>query len=414
MDALHDKPKRLFASLLQASLLGGVLLGVAATHALAQEPVRIGYLIGFTGDYGPWGDENHKAALVAVEEMNAAGGPLGRPIELFSEDNQSSVEGGIQGYRKLVNVNDVVAISGPESDIILALIDAAREDAVPVVSHSAGTPALDTAGGEFIFRTAPSDSLTGEVAANVLLDEGYQRIAMLVENVEGAQTNAVKFRETYQKLGGEITDFVVYNPGQNTYQAELRRAYSGDADLLYVFGGVTSGATILKQRFQRGHAGPVWVSTEMLSPELIKAIGPQIADGIRGVVPVQDTGLDAYQRFATRFEDMHGFPPGAGMYDQNAYDAMILLGLAMEAAGTTASGEAINDALVRIASPPGVEVKTFQEGVEALRAGKDINYQGASGPVDFDQYGNVDSSFAVMEVRGDKLEQARFVPAGTY
>ncbi len=414
MVALHDRPKRLLASTLQVLLLGGLLFGAVQTQLIAQEPIKIGFLIGFTGDYGPWGDENHKAALVAVKEMNDAGGPLGRPIELLSEDNQSSVEGGIQGYRKLVNVNDVVAVAGPESDIILALIDAAKEDAVPVVSHSAGTPSLDTTGGEFIFRTAPSDSLTGEVAANALLQDGYSRIAVLVENIEGAQTNAVKFRETYERLDGEIIDFVVYNPGQNTYQAELRRVYSGDPELLYVFGGVTSGATVLKQRFQRGYEGPVWVSTEMLSPDLIKAVGAEIADGIRGVVPVQNTALEAYQRFAARFEDMNRFPPGAGMYDQNAYDAMILLGLAIEAAGSTSSGKAINDALVKAANPPGVEVTTFVEGVKALRAGKDINYQGASGPVDFNQYGNVDSSFALMEVQGDSLEQIRFIPAGAY
>lgn len=92
---------------------------------------------------------------------------------------------------------------------------------------------------------------------------------------------------------------------------------------------------------------------------------------------------------------------------------MILFALAMQAAGE-ATGEDINKKMADVANPSGTVVKTFAEGVAELKKGNQINYEGASGPVDFDQYGNVSGSFAGWVAKSGKWEEFKFYPAGAF
>ena len=152
------------------ALAAAMSLGALTAPAMAQDDaVNLGLLVGFTGDMGPWAPALNNAAIVAVEEINAAGGILGRTVNLISEDNASTVEGAVRGATKLVSVNGVSAIIGPESDPIVALRGFASDNQVPVISTSGGTEALDDAGGTgtFIYRTNASDSFLGVVHAKI-------------------------------------------------------------------------------------------------------------------------------------------------------------------------------------------------------------------------------------------------------
>ncbi|MBP1154467.1 MULTISPECIES: ABC transporter substrate-binding protein [unclassified Paenibacillus] len=376
--------------------------------------ISIGYLGGFTGDYAPWTEENFKAAQLAVEEINKSGGVLnGRMIKLINEDNHSSVEGSIQGFQKLVNINSVVSVVGTESDGIMALLKDAKNRQVPVFGHNAGTPEFDNKGGDYAFRTAPSDTLNGLVSAEILLDKGYNEIAIMVENVEGAQANAESFEKTFEEKGGKIVSTVTFNPGQNTYQGELKKIAASKPKLVYFFGGITAGTVIFKQEYQQNYGWQWVVSTELLSPDLINAIGKDVSEGMMGVVPAEDIKLESYTRFRTDFETKFGFPPGAGMYDTNAYDMIMLIALAIEAGGE-ASGKAVNDNIAKVANPPGVVANSFADAMKELKNGNDINYEGASGPVDFNEFGNVASSFALLEVKNGGLQQVEFFPASEF
>lgn len=379
-------------------LIGAVAIG-ALLFATAFQPipsaraeeVNIGLLVGFTGDMAPWSPALNNAAILAVEEVNAAGGILGKKVKMWSEDNESTVEGGIRGARKLVNINNVSAIIGPESDPIVALLKFAKDNQVPIISTSGGTQALDKAGGtgRFIYRTNASDSFLGVVTAKLTLDElGQKEVAVLVENLEGTVSAADTFIRNYERFGGTITKKIVLSPGQSTYLSELRELSLSKPKLVLLATGQVTGVTILKQAFQRGYKWDWWVTTDLQNPDFVASVGVEIAKGIMSQVSGQRDGAPSWQRFSDRYAARFGEKPEAGFYQAETYDAVIIAALAAEAAKDS-SGAAIDAQLTNVANPPGVKVLSFEEGVRALRKGEDIDYVGASGSVDFNKYGNV-------------------------
>ncbi len=377
----------------------GIVAVTAALLAMAFQPgtpvhadeVDIGLLVGFTGDMGPWSPALNDAAILAVEEINAAGGILGQEVNMWSEDNESTVQGGIRGARKLVSVNNVSAIVGPESDPIVALLDFAKDNEVPIVSTSAGTQALDRAGGtgNFIYRTNASDSFLGIVTAKLMLDAlGQNEVAVLVENLEGTMSAAETFISSYERFGGTITKRIVLSRGQSTYLSELRDLSSANPDLVLLATGQVTGVSVLKQAFQRGYEWDWWVTTDLQNPDFVNSVGVEVAAGVMSQVSSQPDEALTWQRFSERYESRYGEKPQAGFYQAETYDAVVIVALAMVAANDT-SGAAVDSHLVDVANPPGVKVSSFEEGVQALRDGQEIDYEGASGSVDFNEHGNV-------------------------
>lgn len=376
----------------------------------SENTITFAYLAGFTGDYAPWAQEESKGAQLAVEEINAAGGVLdGIKINLTTEDNESGVEGTIRGFSKLANTN-VTAIVGPESDGIMAILEDAKNYEIPVIGNATGTPALDTTGGDYVYRVAPSDTLNGVIAADIILEEGYNEIAIMIENIESAQTSAETFKNSFIEKGGTVLTEVTFNPGQNSYQAELRRIADVNPEVVYIFGGIISGAVVLKQWYQQDYDWNWYLSGDMVSMDFVNAIGNEAAEGLKSIIGTQDRSTEQFKRFSERFQERFGVEPSPGMFTANSYDAIILLALAIEAGGE-ATGKAINDNLRRVSGPDGVEVSTFEEGVAELRKGNEINYQGASGPVDFNEYGNVSAAFVLTNIKdGVIIQEKVFVP----
>ncbi len=371
--------------------LASALAMLAVAQPAAAEDVNMGFMVGYTGDMGPWAPALDNAAKLAVEEINAAGGVLGKPVKLFSEDNESTVEGGVRGARKLVSVNKVSAIIGPESDVIMALKDFAKDNAVPIISTSAGTSALDKIGGtgRFLYRTNASDSFIGVAAAKLMLETlGHKEVAILVENVEGTQSTADAFIKNYEKFGGKITKKIVLSPGQATYHSELADLAASKPKVVVLAAGQITGVNIVKQAYQRGYEWPWYATVELQNPDFVASAGAEVVKGTVSAVPGQRDDDPSWMRFSERYKAKYGEAPQTGFYQAETYDAIILAALAMEAA-KSAAGKDIDAQLTAVAAAPGEKVSTYEEGVKLLREGKDIDYNGASGTVDFNEFGNV-------------------------
>lgn len=377
-----------------------------------KEAIRMGYLTSYTGEMGAFGVPQFNAAKLAIEEINAVGGVLGREIQLFTEDDQSSVEQGIRAARKLITTNRVIAINGPFSDIVLGIMDLAKENKVVIISPAAGTFKLDKAGGDYVFRTCASDTYDGKVIAHFLKEQGCQKIAVMFENDEGRRSVAGAVKEWFEKLGGKVVAEVPFNPGQTTYYAELKRAFDPKPEVLWLGAGQEAGPVIIKNWKQRGYGGRLMVSGDLATPEIFRLVDPKSIEGMWTEVPSAKTDSPEFQRFAQAFRQKFGAKPG-GAFETNAYDAMNLLALAVQIAGE-ASGEAISKHIRKVAGPPGVVVRTFEEGLAELKKGNDINYEGVSGPVDLDEYGNVAGSTAVWEVKEGKWVEIKYYPAGSF
>ena len=392
--------KRVLIALLAVGLVAAACSGDSAEEE--EGAVKYGFLNGQSGDYGPWGGWALAAAEVAVEELNAAGGVLGREVELVVEDNGSTPEGAVSGFAKLTEVNGIHALGGIESDGMLAIFETVHELQIPTICSTCGTTELDATGGDMVFRIIPSDTDNGIVGAQVARDEGYRNVAMLVELSEGTTSPADVFKSVFtEQMGGTITEDVRFNAGETTYAAQVAKAFESNPDAVYIAAGFETGVPLLNEWQRRGYSDiPLILTTDLLNPDIAEIIsGVEGASAIVGATAYDTENNPAWDAYVPRFEEKIGDPPEIGFYDAWQYDQYIILGLAMAKAGTT-DGAAVAAAIPDIANPPGVEVFSYAQGLAELEAGNDIDYHGTTSNLNLNSVGNLLSPvMAVLAVQ---------------
>ena len=198
--------------------------------------------------------------------------------------------------------------------------------------------------------------------------------------------------------GGEVTAMLAYEPGNASYRGELSKAASEGAEALVLVGYPENGITIIRQALEEGYFQNFVFTDGLKAPEIIESIGAQYLNGSAGTAPQAMADSTSHERFTTAYEAEYGeLPPKP--YIDTAYDAAYVLGLAIEKAGST-DGVAVRDALRDVANAPGERILPgeFAKAKEMLAAGKDIDYVGASGSIEFDAEGDVSGTFAHWEI----------------
>jgi ABC-type branched-subunit amino acid transport system substrate-binding protein len=401
--------KVFFKKLLAISLSLMLVLTLGAFSGFSQEEekeIRIGAIVALSGPLSQFGPDWLKAGEIAVEDMNRVGGPLGQKVKLYAEDSETDVEEGIKAAKKLIPINKVIAIYGPTSGVVVGIMDFCENNKVPVISGVSGSSRLDKVGGKYQYRTCSSDSYEGIVDAAFTYDElGIKRVSLITLNDEGTLSVARTFKEEYKKLGGEILEDILVNPGQATYMSSIELAFKSKPEGVMVSADMDVTAVIIKEWQRAGYGGKMLCGSD---------IGPgKFVDNVEGVYYTfiaSDPNTIPYQVFKAKFEALTSRGLGYGV--PNCYDAMVLYGLAIQAAGE-ATGEAIAENMRRVANPPGVVVHSFADGKAALLLGQEINYEGASGPCDFDEYGNVSGGYAkyVFDSNGEGV-LVKYYPPG--
>jgi ABC-type branched-subunit amino acid transport system substrate-binding protein len=196
---------------------------------------------------------------------------------------------------------------------------------------------------------------------------------------------------------------VPYEKGQASYRGELQQLAGGEAEALLLIGYPENRITILKQSLEEGFFDRFIFTDGMKAPEVIEAIGAEALEGAFGTVAQSDTESDAYTIFTNAYEAKYGeLPPKP--YIDTSYDALMILALAIQQAGTT-DGPAVQQAIRAVANAPGIEIRPgeWAKAVEAIANGEDIDYTGASGTLDFDDNGDVAGAFAHWAIQGGEI-----------
>lgn len=375
------------------------------------EGVALGVLVPLTGELGAFGEIVAGGVELAANEVNGSGGLVCAPLELVVADFGGDPEAGIREATRMIESNGAVAILGPTSETMVALADLAISEQVVLMSPYAGTISLNELGGDFVYRTVSSDLGDGEAAGRWLVDQGYQRVAFMVQNEESTLSPAAVAREQVQAASIELVADITYNPGQPSYQAELSTVLTGDPDVIFLAGGQESGVTVMKEAEALGYEGEWLLTADLAVQETIDAVGPEIMND-RAYVELAnpDTSLPAYQNFAALWMEATGGEPGP--FAANSWDMVNLVALAMQAAGEC-TGPAIN-ANLRDVADGGTPVSTFAEGAAALANGEDIDYEGASGPVAFDESGTVTGSYSILQVQNGAWVEVEFYTADSF
>jgi branched-chain amino acid transport system substrate-binding protein len=375
------------------------------------EGVTIGAVVPLTGELAAVGEPTVEQFEWVVEMVNATGlNPCG-DIGLTVRD-QGDPEDSIRAATQLIRAEGAVAIAGPTSDGSVAIAPLAKSEEVVLFSPPGGTVTLDELGGDYVYRAVPSDSAGGEVAALWLTEQGYQRPAYMILNEESPLSLGEVAIDIVEGAGIPPVAEVIFNPGQPSYEGELGEILDADPDVIFLAGGLESGSTVIREADAAGYTGDWYLTSDMAVQDVIDAVGADImGENFYGAIPSPDESLPEYAAWRQMFDEEIGGEPGP--YVTNSFDVMTVLALAMTGPTEGCDGPAIN-ANMREVTSGGTKVSTYEEGARLLLDGEDIDYDGASGPLEFDETGTPPGSFSVLQVQDGAWESVEFYPAETF
>jgi branched-chain amino acid transport system substrate-binding protein len=321
---------------------------------------------------------------MAIADINAAGGVNGADVSLTAGDSGTDPDIANTTVDRLLT-EDVDAIVGAAaSGITGSVIDKITSAGITQCSPSNTAAGLGTSGDDgYYFRTAPSDDLQAPALANVVLGDGYTNVAVVSRADDyGVGFNA-EFEPAIESGGGAIVYNTAYAPEATSFDDVVQDVIASGPDAV-VLVAFEEGIQILQTMVEQG-AGPdaiqIYITDGMATGELgvlIDESNPGIASGMKGTQPAAAPSSGA-AFFPGAFAE---FAPGVStIFSAQSYDCAILIALAAESSGSNDSAD-IAAAMVGV-SRDGVKCSTFADCKDALAAGDNIDYDGASGAIDF-------------------------------
>ncbi|MCS7030029.1 MAG: ABC transporter substrate-binding protein [Gloeomargarita sp. SKYG116] len=389
---------------------GLALTGLLAGCQPAPQGLKLGVLLPATGDLAPLGQEMIPAVNLLVEQVNACGGVNGQPVQVFQEDDQTQPTAGAAAMTKLAEVNQVGGVVGSfASSVSQAALDVAVRNQVPLVSPGSTSPEFTERAkkGEykgFWYRTAPPDTYQGAALAALALKRGLRRVSTVVINNSYGLGFEREFTRAFTQKGGQIVNRPTrYDPNATTLESEARSAFANKPQAVMAAVYAETGALLLKSAYEQGLLPGVQLllTDAVQSEQFVTSVGknPQgqfIIAGAIGTVPGADGPALAALEKLWREKRGTALPP----FTAQTWDAAAVIILAAQAAQSN-RGVDIAPKIREIGNPPGQPVTDVCQGLALLKQGQDINYQGASGNVDFDAFGDVVGSYDVWQVTPD-------------
>lgn len=384
----------------------------APAAAPAGSNVKVGVLFDVTGPIANFIPPMMDSVKLAADEVNAGGGILGGKLETVVGDTTGSAQGAVDAATKLVNVENVSAVVG--ALMSGTTIAAANAVIVPTgilqVSPTATSPDLTTMkDNDWVYRVVPSDAFQGRMLAKLVLEQGIKKVALTYANNDYAAPLAQGFAEAYKSGGGEITGEVKHEEKQPSYSSELATLSKGGPEALVIIAYAgDSGLTLVKESLENGLFNR-FIGTDGLRDNLlIEKIG---ADNLKTSFftspssPDSDAGKKFDEIYTKAFQTTKD-----KIFIGQVYDSMMLTALAIEKAGSTDRTK-VRDALREVANAPGEKVGPgdWQKAKEMIDAGKDVDYQGATGDMEFDANGDVAGVIGHFVVDGTSYKQVGLV-----
>ena len=386
-------------------VVAGLLMMLLPLGAAFADDVKLGLLLGYTGPIeslvGPMAD----GAELAIKEVSDSGALLGglQVVSVRGDTTCIDSAAAVAAAERLVTADRVNAIVGGDcSGVTIAMLqNVAKPNGIVMISPSATSPALSMIEDDgLFFRTAPSDARQGEVVADILQEMGIREAALTYTNNDYGKGLADSIAANVEMRGGTITISVPHEDGKGDYSAEVAALAAVGGDILIVAGYLDQGGKgIIQAALDSGAFDQFFLPDGMIGDSLLKAIGPDL-DGSIGTVPGTDSPG------ATRLEDMLGM--AAGPFVSESYDAVALILLAMQAAGSADSG-AFKDHVMAVANAPGEQIfpGELAKALGILAAGGAVDYAGASA-VELVGAGESAGHYRQMAVADGKLVTVRF------
>ncbi len=335
------------------------LLACALVARADSDDIKIGEYASLTGKEAAFGQSSHKGTLLAVEEINAGDGVLGRKLDLITEDDQSEPGEPSTAVRKLIARDKVVAILGEvASSRSLEAAPVCQAARIPMISPSSTNPKV-TQIGRYIFRVCFIDSFQGTVLAKFARETLHSRRIALLTSVSSAYSVGLAkfFKDRFTSDGGEIAIEEKYSEGDKDFHAQLTAIKAANIDAIFVPGYYTEAALICKQAHELGILGvPIFGGDGWEAPELVQIGGADVEGCYFSTHYSSQMPSPEVQSFVKRFQArFNGETPDA--MAALGYDSAMILADAIKRAGSTQNTK-IRDALAATRDFLGVTGRT--------------------------------------------------------
>jgi branched-chain amino acid transport system substrate-binding protein len=334
-----------------------VALFVAAS-SFAADPIKIGHFGSLTGKDAAFGVATRKGILLAVEELNANGGVLGRPLEYLVEDIQSKQGESATAVKKLISRDKVAVVLGANSSAnSLEAAPICQHAKIPMMAISSTNPRV-TEIGDYIFRICFIDPFQGAVLAKFAHDSLHaRRVALLTSNNSPYSVGLSHvLRERFTALGGEIVAEQKFAEGDKDFRAQLTAIRAAQPDVIAATGFYTEAALICIQARSLGLDVPIIGGDGWEAPQLVELGGKSVENTYYSTYFSAENTAPNVRAFVQRYRARwNGETPEA--VSALGYDAMYLIAAAMEKTGT-ASGPKLRDAIAATKDFPGVTGRT--------------------------------------------------------
>jgi len=384
----------------RSALLSGVAAFASPAILRAQaEPIRIATLTPLTGAGGTYGPPMAKVAMAVVAEVNAAGGVLGRKVELVSEDDQTNPDAAVRAARKLIDVDKVVAIMGTWASAVTTAVAPLCWESKTFLTTVSGSDTITLLPHQgYLVRTQPNSHLQITNIAQFMLSLGAKRTFTMIPQTPFTQVTIEIMNDVMSK-GGATHNSLIYDDKKTTFRTEVDQALRDDPDFILANGYTPDTVVLLKDLYRSGYKGKIIGLAYSINQKLVDQIGqPEVVEGIYTFAPSPAEGSDAYER-AKKMSGLEKPDP----YTCQVYDHanMVLMAIAQ---AKEASGTAIKDNIRKICQGGGKSVDNALDGLKAIAAGEKVDYTGASGPCDFDDKGDIlTCKFRYEQIRSGKF-----------
>ncbi len=355
-----------------------------APNQLTRTDIPIGEFASLTGTTASFGVSSHNGTVMAIDEINAAGGLFGKPLRLITEDDQSKAGEAATVVKKLISRDGIVALLGEvASSRSLEAAPICQQASIPMISPASTNPKV-TEQGDFVFRVCFIDPFQGTVLSKFSLNKGWKKVAILTDVKQDYSVGLSEFfKAHFVGNGGVIVSEQSYSSGDKDFKAQLTAIKASGPDAIVASGYYTEAGLIALQARELQLNVPLLGGDGWDSPSLVEVGGKAVEGCFFSNHFSTEDPAPAIQEFLKRYRDKFNEEPGA--MSALGYDSAMILFDAMKRAGTT-EGRAVRD---------------------ALAATKD--FTAITGKITLNPQRNADKSAVMLEVKDGKFKYVQTV-----
>ncbi|WP_223503679.1 ABC transporter substrate-binding protein [Pseudomonas sp. GL-RE-29] len=331
-------------------------MAVLAGAQASEPPIKVGLVAALSGQSAKSGEALTRGLTMAINEVNASGGVLGRPLELVRRDDESNPSKGILAARELVQREKVaVLFGGLDTPVSLAIVPLVNQMKVPFMGiWAAGTKITENgAADNFVFRVSAVDELVDEALVKYGVDKGMKKPGMILINNPWGESNEAGFKRALEKRGMANAGVERIQDSDLDVVPQLTRLKNAGADTLLLVGNVSPSAQVVKSLDRMGWDVPIVSHWGPAGGRFGELAGPNASrvHFIQTYVFTENNGakgdalLAALKTAYPQIKTLADVTPAVGI--ANAYDALHLTAQAIEKAGST-DGKAVRDGFYAI------------------------------------------------------------------